>query len=223
MIALRFDNKVFKKQMSNLVDYSIGYLDGMELGKKEFLVNLGQDVQDIAYQFIDANARVSPQTLHHVYEWYQVGSPNARLFDINYTVSNLGLSFMSSFKQSRSVQSGSTVPFENKATIMENGISVTIKPRNAQALRFEDNGEIVYTKKEVRVDNPGGITQNQFQNVFENFFRNYFTQSFLKSSKLKQYFSNPVSYKRNLPAGIKAGKSAGIRAGYRWVANVRLT
>lgn len=223
MIALKFDNKIFKKQMSNLVDYSIGYLDGMELGKKEFLVNLGQDVQDIAYQFIDANARVSPQTLHHVYEWYQIGSPNARLFDINYTVSNLGLSFMSSFKQSRSVQSGSTVPFVNKANIMENGISVTIEPRNAQALRFEDNGEIVYTKKEVKVDNPGGITQNQFQNVFENFFGNYFTQSFLRSSKLKQYFSRPVSYKKNLPAGIKVGKSAGLRAGYRWVANVRLT
>jgi hypothetical protein len=39
---------------------------------------------------------------------------------------------------------------------MERGISVTVVPRSAQALAFEDNGEQVFTKQPVTIDNPGG-------------------------------------------------------------------
>jgi hypothetical protein len=140
------------------------------------------------------------------------------LFDIDYTANRNGVSFTSSFRQSSTIKHGSDVPFREKAFIMENGISVTIKPRKAQALRFEDNGEIVYTKKEVIVDNPGGITQGQFKKTFELFFGNYFTQAFLKNSGLRDYFARPKSYKANLAAGIKGGKTIGYQTGYRWVA-----
>jgi hypothetical protein len=218
MITTRFDNKLFKKQMNNLIDYSVGFLDGMQNGKRKFLVSLGSDVSELASQFIDSNARVNPEALHHVYEWYQTGSPNARLFDIEYVANKNGISFISSFKQSSTVKSGSTEPFREKAFIMENGISVTIKPKNGEVLRFEDNGDVVYTKKQVTVDNPGGITQNQFKNTFESFFKNYFTQAFLKSSGLREYFARPKSYKANLSAGIKGGRSVGLSAGYKWVA-----
>ena len=61
-----FESKQFKKDMKNLINYSIGFLDGMQAGKQKFLVNLGMDTSEMASQFIDANARVSPQTLHHV-------------------------------------------------------------------------------------------------------------------------------------------------------------
>ncbi|NDB85305.1 MAG: hypothetical protein EB127_21775 [Alphaproteobacteria bacterium] len=161
-----FESKKFKKDMKNLIDYSIGFLDGMQSGKQKFLISLGMDTSEMAAQFIDSNARVSPQTLHHVYEWYQVGSPNARLFDIDYAVNRNGVSFTSAFTQSTTIQNGSNTPFRQKAYIMENGISVTIKPKNSSVLRFEDNGDIVYTKKEVVVDNPGGITRGQFQQTF---------------------------------------------------------
>lgn len=215
----KFDAKKFKKDMNNLINYSVGFLDGMQAGKAKFLVNLGADVTELAGQFIDANARVNPQALHHVYEWYRTGSPDARLFDIDYRTSRVGVSFSSSFRQSSTLQDGSDVPFREKASIMENGISVTIKPRNAQALRFEDNGEIIYTKKEVTVDNPGGITQDQFKKTFESFFGNYFTQAFLKNSGLRDYFARPKSYKANIAAGVRGGKSVGYQTGYRWVAN----
>ncbi len=218
-----FESKKFRKDMKNLIDYSVGFLDGMQAGKSKFLVNLGSDVSELASQFIDSNARVNPQALHHVYEWYQTGSPEARLFDIEYTANRNSVSFVSSFRQSSSIQNGSDVPFREKASIMENGVSVTIKPRKAQALRFEDNGEIVYTKKEVRVDNPGGITQNQFKKTFELFFGSYFTQAFLKNSGLREYFDRPTSYKKNLAAGIKGGKSVGYQTGYRWVATAGAT
>ena len=219
MIAVRFDNKAFKKEMKNIIDYSVGFTEGVQKGKTEFLKSLGTEVSEIASQFIDSNARVSPETLHHVYEWYKNGSPDARLFDINYTVSNIGLSFISSFKQSTTIKQGSNEPFRNKASIMEDGTTVVIKPRNSEVLRFEVNGEVVYTRKKVVVDNPGGTTQGEFEKAFDMFFGRYFTQAFLNSGNLKQHFENPISYKKNLGRGKRGGKSVGLSTGYRWVAN----
>lgn len=219
MIAVRFDNKAFKKEMKNIIDYSVGFTEGIQKGKTEFLKSLGTEVSEIASQFIDSSARVSPETLHHVYEWYKNGSPEARLFDINYTVSNLGLSFISSFKQSSTVRQGSNEPFRNKASIMEEGTTVIIKPRNSEALRFEVNGEVIYTRKPVTVDNPGGSTQGEFEKAFDMFFGRYFTQAFLQNSNLKQYFENPIVYKKNLTRGKRGGRSVGLSTGSRWVAN----
>jgi hypothetical protein len=219
MIAVRFDNKTFKKEMKNIIDYSIGFTEGIQKGKTEFLKSLGVEVSEIASQFIDSSARVSPETLHHVYEWYKTGSPEARLFDINYTVSNVGLSFISSFRQSSTVKQGSKQAFRNKASIMEDGTTVVIKPRNSEVLRFEVDGEIVYTRKKVVVDNPGGSTQKEFEKAFDMFFGRYFTQAFLQNSNLRQYFENPISYKKNLGRGKRGGKSVGLSTGYRWVAN----
>jgi len=222
MIKVKFDNKKFNNQMKNLVEYSTGFTEGVQNGKSEFLKLLGADVSEIASQFIDTNARVSPSTLHHVYEWYKNGSPEARLFDIDYTVSNIGLSFISNFKQSQTVKNGSHEPFRNKAEIMENGTTVVIRPKNAEALRFEVGGEVVYTKKPVVVQNPGGNTQGEFEKAFDMFFGRYFTQAFLKSSNLGQYFENPIVYKKNLRKGMRSGRSTGLSTGYRWVVNAKV-
>jgi hypothetical protein len=222
MITIKFDNRQFNKDMKNIIDYSSGFVEGIQKGKKDFLDTLGMDLSAIASQFIDTNARVSPNTLHHVYEWYKTGSPEARLFDINYTVSNIGLSFISDFRQSSTVKDGSKEPFRNKAIIMEEGTPVLIKPKNAQALRFEVNGQTVYTKKPVLVQNPGGNTEGEFEKAFDMFFGRYFTQAFLNSSGLKQYFENPTVYKKNISKGKRGGRSTGLSTGYRWVANAKV-
>lgn len=219
MITMKFDSRSFQREMKNLIDYSVGFIDGVQIGKKEFLNSLGPVVTEQASQFIDANARLDYDSLHHVYEWSQTGSSQSRLFDIKFTVSNLGLSFMSEFRQSVSVKNGSTVPFYDKAKIMEEGSPVTIRPRTAETLRFEVGGEVVYTKKPVVVTNPGGNTKGQFANVFDMFFGQYFSQSFLRSSGLAQYFENPQVYKKNLASGKKGGRSVGLATGSRWVAN----
>ena len=117
MIA-RTNTKQFEKQMTNIVNYSIGFLDGIQKGKALFLKNLGAGVIEAMASYVDVSARGNPNALHHVYEWYKNGSPEARLFDINYTVSNIGLSFISVFRQSRTVQEGGTEPFANKARII---------------------------------------------------------------------------------------------------------
>jgi hypothetical protein len=102
---------------------------------------------------------------------------------------------------------------------MEEGIGVTIKPKRANALRFEVDGQEVYTSREVRVENPGGKTQGQFENVINNFFGVYFRQSFLNSSGLLQYFKYPKVYNKNLLSAKRGGRSLGLKTGYQWVAN----
>ena len=213
------DSRQFQKEINNIVNYSTGFLEGVQKGKTELYMSLAPKISEMASQFIDANAKMSPELLHHIYEWEKVGSPSARLFDIDYTISSAGITFTSSLKQSSSIKQGSNVPFYNKATIMEQGVGVTIRPKRASVLRFEIDGQEVYTSQEVRVDNPGGQTQGQFDKVISNFFGVYFRQSFLNSSGLLQYFNSPKVYKKNISAAKRGGRALGIKTGYQWVAN----
>jgi hypothetical protein len=95
---------MFEKDMKNIIEYSIGFLEGIQGGKQAFLHALGEETKSILEEYVDTMARVDPSALSHVYEWYQSGSPDARLYDIKYTVSNVGLSFKSSFKQSNTIK-----------------------------------------------------------------------------------------------------------------------
>ena len=215
-----FNSKQFKKDMNNIVNYSVGFLEGIQRGKTVFLKTLGMETVEIMKEFIDSNARVNPQMLHHVYEWTMTGSPEARLYDISYTTSNLGLSFRSSFSQSKSIKDGSRTPFYDKARIMEEGIPVTIRPRVAQVLAFDDNGETVFTRGPIEILNPGGTeVEGGFEKVFDMFFNKYFSQAFLRTSGVARYLENPQVYKKDMPAGKRIGKSKGLSTGYRWIAN----
>ena len=215
-----FNSNQFKKDMNNIVNYSVGFLEGVQRGKTVFLKTLGMETVEIMKEFIDSNARVNPQMLHHVYEWTMTGSPDARLYDISYTTSNLGLSFRSSFSQSTSIKDGSRTPFYDKARIMEYGIPVTIRPKVAQVLAFDDNGETVFTRGPVEILNPGGTeVEGGFEKVFDMFFNKYFSQAFLRTSGVARYLENPQVYKKDMPAGKRMGKAKGLATGYRWIAN----
>lgn len=219
MLKIVMDSRQFQKELNNIMKYSTGFLQGIEKGKSAFYLGLAPKIAEMASQFVDVNAKMSPELLHHIYEWEKAGSPEARLFDIDYKITGIGITFTSSLKQSSSIKNGSNVPFYNKAKIMEEGIGVTIKPKRANALRFEVDGQEVYTSREVAVDNPGGQTQGQFSNVLNNFFGVYFRQSFLNSSGLLQYFKSPQVYSKNLGSAKRGGRSLGLKTGYQWVAN----
>jgi hypothetical protein len=224
MMIVKFDDKgLFYRQMNNLVKYSHGFLEGAQKGKTAFLKTVGEGTKEILESFIDVNARVNPDVLHHVYEWYQAGSPEARLFEIEYTVSNLGLSLKSTFTQSKSIRDGSREPFYDKARIMENGVPVTIAPRRSGKLVFEIDGETIFTENPVRVDSPGGDSvRGGFERIFDMFFEKYFKQSFLQSSGMVRALSDVSLYKKNLASGLKGGHAPGLSAGYRWISNVRI-
>ena len=218
-MIVKFESDSLVEKLNNIAKYSIGFLEGAEQGQGKFLNNLGETVLESLKNFIDSNARVNPEILHHVYEWYETGSPNARLFDLDYTVNNNSvISFSYQFSQSNSFSKGSTVPFYNKAEIMENGSPITIRPKQGGVLSFNDNGEQVFTRKPVVVENPGGSgTQGGFENTLKDFFNNYFTQSFLISSGIAEHFKDIRTYKNNFAAGAKQGKSLGFKVGYEWV------
>lgn len=220
-MKVQFDTKQFMSQMNNLVNYSVGFVDGIQKGKKTFLDNLGRSTVESLKDFVDSMARVDQAMLHHVYEWNRVGSPNARLFDIEYTVSNLGLSLRSTFRQSTSVKEGSNVPFYDKARIMEEGIPVTIRPKKASVLAFTTaDGEQVFTPKSVTVANPGGeAVVGGYEKAFDTFMNNYFTQAFLNSSGILDKLKDISIYKQNLEQGSRIGKSKGRDVGYRWIVN----
>lgn len=218
MINVKIDAKNLVNSLNNLTQYSIGFLNGVEAASPVIMDNLGKEIIEMLKDFIDTNARVDPDTLHHVYEWYQTGSPEARLFDIDYIVHGKnGLSFNYTFSQSNSFSNNSNVPFYNKAQIMENGIPVTIKPRSGGVLSFNDNGEQIFTKKPIVVSSPGGEgVEGGFEQTIKTFFNSYFTQAFLMTSGVISHLNNPRAYKDHVLAGSKQGKALGFKIGYEW-------
>ena len=219
MINLKYKTNDFMKDMNNLLEYTNGFLEGAQAGKKELLETIGKRTVEILDEFIDANARTNEAVLHHVYEWNESGSPSARLFDIEYATSGGGLTFRSTFRQSLSVQNGSNTPFYDKARIMEQGIPVTIRPVRSKVLAFEDNGEQVFTKSPVTVSNPGGqAAAGGFQQTVDMFFKSYWQQSFLQATGIAEILRNPLQFKQNLPRAKAGGKAVGYDVGYRWIA-----
>lgn len=219
-ISAKFDDAKFMRDMTNIINYTSGFLEGAERGKKVMLQMIAEKTIEALKEYIDSSARVNPLALQHMYEWYQNASPAARLFDIQYKVLSTGLSINSTFKQSSSIQNGSKTPFYDKARIMESGMPVTIKPVNAQKLKFNVDGTDIFTSNPVKVNNPGGSSaQGAYEKTFNEFFTNYFSQAFLRSSGILGYLKNTSIYKANISAGKNQGKSKGISVGYRWITN----
>lgn len=223
-MKITMDDRQFMREMKNILGYAEGFLVGAKSAESKLLKNLGLSVKEMLEEYLDAMARMDPEQLHHVYEWYQTGSPDARLFDIDYKVSGTGLSISSTFSQSRSIKAGSKVPFYDKAAMMEAGVSVTIKPREASVLAFTDNGEQVFTSRPVTVNNPGGRSvEGSFKNAFDNFFKQYLSQSMLDISGISKDLKNPIAFKKNLAAGKTGGKAVGLRVGADWVSRAGAT
>jgi hypothetical protein len=222
-MRVSFDTKKFDMQMLNFLEYSTGFIEGVQKGKSVFLKNLSNGTSEALKMYIDSNARSNPQTLQHMYEWYKTGSPEARLYNIDCKVIGDGISIKSTFRQSTSVSKNSEKPFYDKARIMEMGIPISIKPKNSSVLAFEIDGEQIFTKKEIKVPFPGGPeAKGSYQKIFDEFFKLYFSQHFLRASGLFDYLENPVAYKANLASGVKAGKSKGIQTGYTWIVNAKI-
>lgn len=81
-MQVKFDDKKFMKKMNNIVDYSFGFFEGAQKGKTVFLNNLGRDTVEALKMFVDANAKMDPMSMHHVYEWGKVGMASKRLLKL---------------------------------------------------------------------------------------------------------------------------------------------
>jgi hypothetical protein len=229
MINARFETGKFRSDLRNIMQYASGYVDGVKAGKQDFLYQIGFKTEEYLSQFIDSMAKVNPAALHHMYEWYETGNADQRLFEIEYTVSNLGLSFkpnyLNSTSQAKQREPGKiSDPFWDKARVMEEGVPVRIKPKRSTVLFFIDSetGEEVYTQGPINVDWKNRETSGSFEKTFNVFFAKYFTQSFLDQSGVRKYLENPVIFPKNMKKGALRGRPEGYSTGLRFIFNAGL-
>ena len=215
MIDIKFDTREFNKILNNAVQYSKGFLEGVELNRLSFNRILGGYTVEALGEYIDSKARMNPESLHHVYEWNAVGNRSGRLFKINVSATKNQITFSGSFVPSKSTSGESIEPFVDKANVMENAISITVEPKNSDYLVFESNGETVFTTKAITIDSPGGPdVAGSFATVIDEFFNYYFTNSVLNS--LMKKLSKPTEFAKFFPSIKSGGKSPGVLAGKKY-------
>lgn len=216
MIRTKMDSKYINEILGNAVQYSYGFLEGVEMGQIEFNQKLALFTAEALGKYIDSQARMNPEALHHVYEWGQVGSEGGRLFRINSRASKRVIHFEGKFLKSSSISPTATEPFVNKAEVMESGIGITIEPVNSPVLVFEDDGDTVFTMNSIYVEHPGGDeVAGSFGRTVEDFFGNYFTNSLLAPFMATLAKANEFS--DSFPAGTRGGKPVGVTAGIKYM------
>lgn len=181
--------------------------------KKLFKTTIFNQIEKDFGEYVDSQARSKPRSLHHVYEWNKVGVPTSRLFKLS-KLDTDGLSFRINydFKLSKS-----SVPsknkkqkkkyiFANKASVMEIGMPVVIRPKSAERLVFELNGETIFMPKgtSVFVKRPGGTqATNQFSLSYGRFFGGQLVNSSIKSSGFQKIFNSKITKALDVPVNIK--------------------
>jgi len=161
--------------------------------------------------YIDSLARSKPKSLHHVYEWKKSGNKTARLFKLNKTA-QLGLSFGINYEF---LPSKSMVPassgrrrhvFANKASIVEQGKPLVIRPKNAERLVFQIDDETIFMPKgaSVTVKRPGGTgATNQFTLAHSRFFSGNLVNDSIKRSGFQKLFNSSITKALRVPSNIK--------------------
>lgn len=164
-------------------------------------------------QYVDAQARVKPKSLHHVYEWQQAGNKGARLFKLNKIESGaLGFSISYEFLPSKtfaSTEGNRRHVFINKASVMEEGMPLKIAPRHSKRLVFESNGYTVFMPEgaSVTVKRPGGAgVKNSFMMTYSKFFKSNLVNISIKQSGFQRLFNRSMAQALSLPGDIKTVK-----------------
>ncbi len=179
--------------------------------KAAFTKIMFDQIESDFVNYIDALARSKPKSFHHVYEWKKTGSKSARLFKLN-KISEDGLSFKIdySFLPSKSIVPSSNSKrrhvFANKASVMEQGNPLVIRPKNAERLVFEYDGEVVYMPKgkSVTVRRPGGsAARNQFSLAHSRFFSGRLVSESIKRSGFQKIFNSSMTKALSVPSNIK--------------------
>ena len=161
--------------------------------------------------YIDAKARLAPLSFHHVYEWKKAGGSDKRLFKLKkLTQEGLSFKFTYEFELSKTMVPTSKGRhrhlFANKASVMESGMPIVIRPRSAERLVFEVNGYTVFMPKgaPVTVAKPGGTrVKDSFKIAYKHFFTGDLVNQSIKKSGFQRLFNSSISKALGLPADIK--------------------
>lgn len=181
--------------------------------KNLFKTTIFNQIEKDFGEYVDAQARSKPRSLHHVYEWGKIGVPSSRLFKLSKQDTE-GLSFKVNYDfniskssvPSKNKKQKKKYIFANKAIVMETGMPVVIRPRSAERLVFELDGETVFMPKgtSVTVKRPGGAqATNQFSLSYGRFFGGQLVNSSIKSSGLQRIFNSKMTKALDVPMNIK--------------------
>lgn len=223
MLKVKFDTKKLTKTINNVIQYSDGFISETRDSKQKIVNKMAVTGINSFYDYLDGLARVHPTILHHVYEWGEVGNPLQRLYELNLSVSSRSATIGAEFLESTSIPTGATEPFYNKAEVMENGETVIVSEKEAQALFFEIDGEEFFRKGPITIANPGGeAVRGSFVEAFNQFYTSYFSEVYLRSIKFYQHLSKPNTYSRNIKNAVKGGsaRTAGKAAAQQWIATL---
>lgn len=216
VLSVKINNIKFNRKLKNVMSYSYGFLDGIKTEKAQFNTMLGEYTAESLKKYIDAKARISPESLHHVYEWNMVGDENGRLYKFNVKATNNDIKFIGFFLPSKNPSPTSNEPFRDKANIMENTISITIEPKRSDVLVFDMDGETVFTRKSITIEHPGGDgVAGSFGRTVDSFFENYFTNALLRP--IMDNLQSAREYGINFNSGVNSGRAVGVRAGRQYL------
>lgn len=213
MVAIRVDSRQFSRRMKNIIDYSNGFFEGVQMERMTFMRFLAGYTKEALYKYIDSKARMNPEALHHVYEPGQTGSESGRLFHLTATPRLTQINFTGEFLPSSVPPLNGGHVFVNRATVMENGITVVIAPKNSDVLVFEDDGDLVFTRKTIIIEHPGGdAVAGSFGKVVDEFFNEYFTNGLLEP-----VLSDLRTADEFMMGFYSGGRAQGMRAGREYL------
>lgn len=182
--------------------------------QKAFSKTIFNQIQQDFGDYIDAKARTSPRSLHHVYEWKQTGDKSARLFKLK-KIDEFGLSFRINYELLDSISfvpsetSNNRHVFVKKASVMEAGKTVVIKPRHTERLVFNIEGNTIFMPKgaSVTINKPGGVaTKNSFLAAYKYFFTGQLVNMSIKKSGFQRLFNSAMTRALSTPVQIKTVK-----------------
>lgn len=182
--------------------------------QEKFRTILFKQIEKDFSEYIDAQARSNPKSLHHMYEWKRVGQSNSRLFKLVVnSAEGLSFSIKADFLLSKSMVPSSIgksrYVFANKASVMEAGNPIVIRPRNAKRLVFKIDDDIVFMPegRSVTVRKPGGgKASGRFQIAYARFFTGNLVSLSIKRSGFQQIFSSNLGKALKLPFDVKKVK-----------------
>ena len=152
---------------------------------------LRSELSEAFGMYVDAKARSRPKSFHHVYEWGMVGQPGGRLFKVrgqHHGTAAFTLSY--DLLESSSPVPGGDHVFRMKAEIMENQVTVVIRPVNARMLVFDVAGRTIFTPGPVTVTTPGG---RAVANSMGDAFSGYFNSAAINKNPVYQNVINNAS------------------------------
>ena len=223
MISVKFNTKQFSDTIKNIANYSEGFIEEAKVKKNVLSEKMADIGIDAFYQYLDGLARMHPGMLHHVYEWGEVGNPSGRLFELSKSIAGNGVGISADFLQSTSVSQKSTEPFYDKARIMELGETIIVSESEAQALFFEIDGQEVFVKGPIVIENPGGEgVRGSFVQAFNEFYQVYFSEIYLRSIRFYKTLEEAKPYRTGIKAASKSksAKTLGKNAATQWINSI---